>query len=637
MEWSEENSENVSGRENRTTDRRRRRGVPSQGIWRSPMPRPPPPPQISETPRTETDQQALSRLFTAYNQCVGRTGQLEHRFDQFRFEIRRDATETALILQGHDQRVNTHSRELRQLTESLEETQSRLAGLDTLTKTILAHDHQVNQTIDKNTHSQSASICGIIKEQEDLRKMVEELAGRFDRSQDGLSTPQGEASTGVLLDIGDLKTKVARLIEQHTQMDGDVSFLKSLHESVEALGDQIVKWNNRLPDLNDVTDEDGDKVPTAIEVQEELTDLTNVSYAKFHSIFGRLQALENMVGTLGQSRDESWEAVSNRVSTLVESSVTSLSGRLTELENALHSQRTTPIESDEVGVNAETWAASEQVIWSELGRVKEQLQDVPRLQELLEKIQHAQQSHERQLSALRRFSKQVEHHLEQIADGALPPRQSRQISSDGGHQGVSQTYVPGASASSSAVPTVTLQVPTPPTVPPPPIPSTKDQLSSRSQGSSDSSQVQPKAKPHFSTVIGQVRAGAIRMDITNPEEWAAGDVAVIRNQEAKKVRDIGSLIFETPIQHDYEEGVEVRSLLSTEQLEEVGGRLAVVDISPTSGRRVVRFWVDEPSVHEDSASEVRTPRRTEQAGVTTPTRRHAEGGCSRESPEFGEA
>ena len=286
-------------------------------------------------------------------------------------------------------------------------------------------------------------------------------------------------------------------------------------------------------------------------------------------------------------------------------------------------------------MNAETWAASEQVIWSELGRVKEQLQDVPRLQEMLEKIQRAQQSHEKQLSALRRFSKQVEQHLEQIANGALPPRQTRQTLIDDSYQGVSQTYVPGASASSSAVPTVTLQVPTPPVVPPPPIPVTKDQLSSRSQGSSDSSQVQPKAKPHFSTVIGQVRAGAIRMDITNPDEWAAGDVAVIRNQEAKKVRDIGSLIFETPIQHDYEEGVEVRSLLSTEQLEEIGGRLAVVDISPTSGRRVVRFWVDESSVHEDSASEVRTPRRTEQAGVSTPTRRHAEGGCSRESPEFG--
>ena len=462
MEWSEGNSENVSGRDNQVADRRRRRGAPAQGFFQSPMPRPPPPPQVSETSRVETDQQALNRLFTAYNQCVGRTGHLESRFDQFRFAIRRDATDLALVVQGHDQRVNSHSRELRQLTESLEEAQSRIAGLDTFTKTIIAHGHQVEQTIDKYTHSHSASIGGIIEQQEDLRKMVEELASRVDRSQDSLSTPQGEASTGVLLDIGDLKTKVARLIEQHTQMDGDVSFLKSLHESVEALGDQIVKWNNRLPDLNDVTDEDGDKLPTAIEVQEELTSLTNTCFTKFHNLFNRLQALENMTGTLEQSREESWEAVSNRVSTLVESSVTSLTGRLTELEQALHSQRTTPIESVDIGMDAETWAASEQVTWSELGKVKEQLQEVPRLQELFEKIQHAQQSHEKQLSALRRFARHVEQHLEQISNGVLPPKQGRQPLIDDIHRGVSQTYVPGASASSSAIPTVTIQVPTPP-------------------------------------------------------------------------------------------------------------------------------------------------------------------------------
>ena len=568
----------------------------------------------------------MSRLFTAYNQCVGRTGQLENRFDQFCFEIRRDATELALILQGHEQRISTHSRELRQLNDSLEDAQNKITGLENLSRTIIDHDSHVTQEFDRVTHSQTASICGLIKEQEDLRKMIEDLAGRFDRSQDSLSTPQDEASTGVLLDLGDLKNKVARLIEQQTETNGDVSFLKTLHTNVEELGKQVIKWNRRLPDFNDVTDEDGDKVPTTIEVQEELTDLTNVSYTKFHSIFGRLQALENMVGTLGHSRDESWEAVSNRVSTLVESSVTSLSGRLTELENALHSHRTTPIEPDDAGVNAEAWAASEQVIWSELGRVKEQLQDVPRLQEVLEKIQSAQQSHEKQLGALRRFSKNVEQHLEQIANGALPPRQFRQTPVDDRCQGVTQTYVPGASASSSAVPATTLQVPTPPVVPPPPIPTIKDQLSSHSHGSSVSSQVQPKAKPHFSTVIGQVRAGAIRMDITNPEEWAVGDVAVIRNQEAKKVRDLGSLIFDTPIQHDYEEGVEVRSLLSTEQLEEVGGRLAIVDTSPTSGRRVVRFWVDDPSAQDDGASDARTPRRTEQAGVSTSTRQHAEGG-----------
>ena len=40
----------------------------------------------------------------------------------------------------------------------------------------------VNQTIDRNTHSQSASISAIIDEQGDIRKLVEDLASRLDRS-----------------------------------------------------------------------------------------------------------------------------------------------------------------------------------------------------------------------------------------------------------------------------------------------------------------------------------------------------------------------------------------------------------------------------------------------------------------------
>ena len=44
MEWSEGNSENISGRDNRVADRRRRRGAPTQVFFQSPMPRPPPPP-----------------------------------------------------------------------------------------------------------------------------------------------------------------------------------------------------------------------------------------------------------------------------------------------------------------------------------------------------------------------------------------------------------------------------------------------------------------------------------------------------------------------------------------------------------------------------------------------------------------
>ena len=93
-----------------------------------------------------------------------------------------------------------------------------------------------------------------------------------------------------------------------------------------------------------------------------------------------------------------------------------------------------------------------------------------------------------------------------------------------------------------------------------------------SQENASPSEPSRASTTHFSTVRSEVRSGAIRIDITNPDQWTAGDTAILRNQEAKQVRDIGSLIFETPIQHDYEAGVEVRSLLSTERLEEMDGR-----------------------------------------------------------------
>ena len=194
---------------------------------------------------------------------MSRTNHVENRLEQFRHVIQRDATDLALVVHSHDQRVNGHCQEIRQLTESVEEAKARITGLDTLSQKMLQHEHHVNQTIDRNTHSQTASICAIIEEQKDLRKLVEELASRIDQSQDNLSTPRGETSTSILLDLGDLRTKVTRLTEQHTSLEGDVSFLRDLQEHVEELGNQIVKWNNRLPDLNDENDE---KVPTAIEV-----------------------------------------------------------------------------------------------------------------------------------------------------------------------------------------------------------------------------------------------------------------------------------------------------------------------------------------------------------------------------------
>ena len=53
---------------------------------------------------------------------------------------------------------------------------------------------------------------------------------------------------------------------------------------------------------------------------------------------------------------------------------------------------------------------------------------------------------------------------------------------------------------------------------------------------------------------------------------------------SKEVREIGSLIFDTPLQYDYEAGVKVRSLLSTEAVEEIDRNMAVTDVDAAGNR-----------------------------------------------------
>ena len=98
----------------------------------------------------------------------------------------------------------------------------------------------------------------------------------------------------------------------------------------------------------------------------------------------------------------------------------------------------------------------------------------------------------------------------------------------------------------------------------------------------------PTSATVFSTIQSDVRTGAIRVEISDPEDCSLGDVAILQTQETKRVREIGSLIFDAPLQHGYEAGVEARSLLSTEVMEEVDRRLAVTDMDP-NGQRYVKF------------------------------------------------
>ena len=159
----------------------------------------------------------------------------------------------------------------------------------------------VNLTIDRNTHSQCASISAIIDEQGDIRKLVEDLASRLDRSREESNATQSELSTNALLEINDLKSKVSRLTEQSTKLEGDVSFLSRLSDQVDLL------WKCRLPEQAD--DKNREKVVTAVEVQEELDELKNEVYRKLKEMSTGLNNLRESVRLIENDKDESWEAM----------------------------------------------------------------------------------------------------------------------------------------------------------------------------------------------------------------------------------------------------------------------------------------------------------------------------------------
>ena len=296
---------------------------------------------------------------------------------------------------------------------------------------------------------------------------------------------------------------------------------------------------------------------SAVEVQEDLDKFKDLTMEKVREVNNALFALEQEVRLFERARDDSWEAISQRLSALVDSSVGALSDRLSDLEHTGQSRMTTPVtDTSATHVSLEALTTIEQALMSELGKAKdENIQSMSRLFALFEGFSEKQKSLEKQLTGLRSFARHVEQFLVRYAgEGAPAPSETSHIArSDGERSTVSQGHVPGTASSSSRPPSY-LQVPRPPTVSAPPVP----------QESASPSEPSRVSTTHFSTVRSEVRSGAIRIYITNPEQWSAGETAILRNQEAKQVQDIGSLVFETPIQHDYEAGVEARSLLSTE-------------------------------------------------------------------------
>ena len=155
------------------------------------------------------------------------------------------------------------------------------------------HLTETASVIDRNEHAKCASITAMISEQEDIRRLVEELASRLDQPQERNTATQGEPSTTTQLEVSDLKAKVLRLTEQCTEHAGKLSYFAGMSEQVNLLEAQIIKWRYRLPDLTD--DHSRERVVTAVELKEDLDKFKDKTMEKVREVNNALVALEREV------------------------------------------------------------------------------------------------------------------------------------------------------------------------------------------------------------------------------------------------------------------------------------------------------------------------------------------------------
>ena len=204
------------------------------------------------------------------------------------------------------------------------------------------------------------------------------------------------------LELDDLKAKVLRLTEQTTQHTGT---LPTLSEKVELAENQIIRWRHRAPEL---TNEDEQRsIVTAVDAQEQLNRFQELTRSKIHDVRQEINSLEGKIRILLIARGESWELINQRLRSLLERSVGTLSERLTNLEQAMQSQRTTPVtETSAPQVPSEALASVEQAFSHEVERLKDEWD---RGQcDLLAYFERKQKDMDKQVRGLNSFAAHVE-------------------------------------------------------------------------------------------------------------------------------------------------------------------------------------------------------------------------------------
>ena len=126
-----------------------------------------------------------------------------------------------------------------------------------------------------------------------------------------------------------------------------------------------------MPDLTD--DESQEPVVSAVEVQEQLSQFQESTRNNVRDVRHEITSLERRVQLAEKARSDSWEVISQRLNSMVGDSVGALSDRLTDLEQAVQSRRTTPVtDASASQVTVEALASVEQAFTHEVGRMKDE-------------------------------------------------------------------------------------------------------------------------------------------------------------------------------------------------------------------------------------------------------------------------
>ena len=171
--------------------------------------------------------------------------------------------------------------------------------------------------------------------QEDLKGILRTLARQVESLQGGAHSrlPQTENSASVVMDVDDLKNKVARLMERVEHSVRGLDAFVRLRNKVLIIEGQIEYWQHRLPRRH--LAEDLEEIQSSIELQAEFQEFKQNSKDRVWQLRHAIEHLDAQTTVL-QSRfsTDSWEVLSDRIASKVSRMSATLNKRVAEGESS---------------------------------------------------------------------------------------------------------------------------------------------------------------------------------------------------------------------------------------------------------------------------------------------------------------